>query len=272
MTELVYLQDTYRLEHPATVTAVTDGPEGALVLSLTSTVFHPQGGGQPSDTGTICAGDAQFCVTNVKLDPAGVVLHHGHMEQGRLEEGMEVHCRVDRAHRLLNARNHTAGHLLDTAMLRLGPDVVGAALVPAKGYHFPDSPYVEYVGKVDVSRREAFVERLNAELAGLIEGGVAVQVHNDLEWAQAAELCMAGGDPPPGSEGRRWRVVSIGEAACMCGGTHLATAGEIGGMTVTKVQSKGKNTRVYYSLADAAAGAVPDATAARTGEATAEAK
>lgn len=58
-----------------------------------------------------------------------------------LQIGSEVTMVIDEAIRKLNARLHSAGHLLDVAVNRLKLD-----WKPGKGYHFADSPYVEYVG------------------------------------------------------------------------------------------------------------------------------
>ena len=153
---------------------------------LEASVFHPQGGGQPADTGVIRSGTARFLVADVKKDAAGTVRHYGRFEApgstpsaggalastpsagdapgslpgagdapgSLLSAGDTVECRVDADRRMRNARTHTAGHLLDTAMLRVGNAVAGAVLVPSKGYHFPDSPYVEYIGKLDPAKKE----------------------------------------------------------------------------------------------------------------------
>lgn len=48
---------------------------------------------------------------------------------------------IDPAVRLLNARLHSAGHLIDVAV-----SILHYPWKASKGYHFPDSPYVEYVG------------------------------------------------------------------------------------------------------------------------------
>lgn len=42
------------------------------------------------------------------------------------------------------ARVHSAGHLLDIAMRR-----IGFMNKPGKGYHFPSGAYVEYIGKMN---------------------------------------------------------------------------------------------------------------------------
>jgi Ser-tRNA(Ala) deacylase AlaX len=56
---------------------------------------------------------------------------------------------VDESYRRLSARIHSAGHLLDMAVRRAGR----TDLKPGKGYHFPTSPYVEYIGAVDAKEK-----------------------------------------------------------------------------------------------------------------------
>lgn len=44
------------------------------------------------------------------------------------------------------------------------------------------------------------------------------------------------------------RIVRFDTSDCPCGGTHISNTGEIGELVVTKVQKKGKNVRVFYSV------------------------
>ena len=55
-TDALYLGDTSMLETTATVLGLEEGEKGWTAV-LDATVFHPQGGGQPSDVGTL--GDAK---------------------------------------------------------------------------------------------------------------------------------------------------------------------------------------------------------------------
>jgi hypothetical protein len=134
-TEALYQTDTYLFTCEATVLAVEQGEKGWLVV-LDRTCFHPQGGGQPADTGRIESvdGGGAFDVSMVKKDPAGVVRHDG-AEQPGFAAGAKVRCAVDGGPRVKNARVHSAGHLIDVAMGQCG-----ITLRPTKGYHFVRHP------------------------------------------------------------------------------------------------------------------------------------
>jgi Ser-tRNA(Ala) deacylase AlaX len=75
-----------------------------------STVFYPQGGGQPADTGVISAGGGtRFIVDDVRMKD-GVVFHYGRFEDAGdgcnsgFSEGQSVSLEVDAERRNLNSR------------------------------------------------------------------------------------------------------------------------------------------------------------------------
>ena len=140
-------------------------------LQLDVTTMHPQGGGQPTDKGTITAniegdGVAPYSATinKVTIDRAtGIVTHAGtismpsnsSLDTDFFPSSTNVKVRVNAANRLLLSECHTAGHVVDAAMARCDK-----LLPPTKGYHFLDGPYVEYKGAINVKEREEFLERL----------------------------------------------------------------------------------------------------------------
>ena len=67
------------------------------------------------------------------------ILHKGQYakEGAAFKEGDKVKLVINKAKRLLNARIHSAGHLLDVCFHELGYKNAGV-----KGYHFPDGPNV----------------------------------------------------------------------------------------------------------------------------------
>ena len=122
-TVALYQTDTLLLTSNATVLAVEplDGGQGWAVV-LDQTIFHPQGGGQPADVGTL-EGEtgAPFAVSMVKKGPTGVVRHEGASATApAFAAGNRVRCAVSEPPRLLNARVHSAGHLIDVAMTNCG--------------------------------------------------------------------------------------------------------------------------------------------------------
>lgn len=77
---------------------------------LDRTIFHPQGGGQPSDTGKIVQGDTVFVVKSIKS--ADLIEHLGEFENGsHFEKEKPVTLKVD-PQREIYAKLHSAGHIL----------------------------------------------------------------------------------------------------------------------------------------------------------------
>lgn len=129
MTKLVYLSDTYLFEYTANIV------ENKLnVIILSETIFHPQGGGQPSDIGIIKSKSAEFEVEHVTLTKEGIVEHSGKFIKGiyhtvflikkgeRFEKDEQVQLIVNKQVRIQNAICHSAGHLMDVAIKKLGYD------------------------------------------------------------------------------------------------------------------------------------------------------
>ena len=151
-----YLLDTYRFEAEAEVLSVKlsdDGklPAGTYALYTDASIFHPQGGGQPSDRGTIAikSGDQElvFAVENVRMQPDGQICHFGRFESGdvpALTLPCHAQLKVDEPYRRLCARIHSGGHIIDAAMERTikSGDIELPPLKAEKGYHFPDGAYV----------------------------------------------------------------------------------------------------------------------------------
>ena len=71
---------------------------------------------------------------------------------------------IDGEFRAMNARIHSAGHLLDMAMNRAGR----TDLKPGKGYHFVEGPYVEYIGNVDNKEHQDLIDTLNKHCSDII--------------------------------------------------------------------------------------------------------
>ena len=121
------------------------GEKQTVGFYLDTSIFHPQGGGQATDVGVVTLGGEKVTVTMVKTDKSsGLSLHEcaeTAFPSDKWIKGAHVDMEIDGAARVLNARVHSAGHLLDAAVRDCG----FLLWKPAKGYHFADGPYVEYL-------------------------------------------------------------------------------------------------------------------------------
>ena len=237
MTTKLYREDAYRVEASATV--IGHSPEGGIILD--QSLFYPQGGGQPGDSGRlIWDGGSVPIATAVQGEADAIVLLSGAPENVP-EIGQELTQKLDWSRRLGHMRIHTALHLLSVVVPL---PVSGGAITAEKG-------------RLDFDMPEAAVdkEQLEDELNSLIARDLPV----DESWITDAQLRA---DPglvktmsvaPPIGQGRI-RLISIGTGDEQidlqpCGGTHVARTSEIGTIRIGKVQKKGRqNRRIYLHL------------------------
>ena len=234
MTELLYQADSYRRDVEAAVVAV----EGRGVV-LDRTIFYPQGGGQPGDSGELAWAGTRTPVTTATYtkDRAGVL--HMLPEGADLPGiGAPVTARIDWPIRNARMRIHTALHLL-TAVLPF--PVTGGAIGEADGRLDFDVPE----GRLD---RQDIESRLQALID--LDAAVTTRWISDEELLASPGLVKTMSVKPPMGTGRV-RLVAIGEVDLQpCGGTHVARTSEIGRVAVTGIENKGKqNRRVRIGLA-----------------------
>ncbi|CAH0051597.1 unnamed protein product [Clonostachys solani] len=220
------------------------------VVVTDSTVFHPQGGGQPSDQGTMEAesGD-KFDVQMVRtaVTRQDEVLHFGRFSNAIFQPGQKVMQTIDVEKRLLYSRYHTAGHVLGAAVRHLLEAKIDG-FDETKASHFPDSASCEFLGSIEGKWKEAIQEKLDA----YIDKDMPVEIDwwdeqdfkdNGLERLIPDRQAMGMAD------GENFRVVKIiGAETYPCGGTHVDST-RLCGKTVVKKISRSKGTsRVSYNL------------------------
>ena len=110
-TELTYLREMNRDHDDARIIKIIPEKATHVYLILDRTLFHPKGGGQPSDRGTIRSDKFEVNVKKA-LYCQGVVVHWAKVICGEPVVG-PVTCEIDWALRHLVMRRHTAAHLLD---------------------------------------------------------------------------------------------------------------------------------------------------------------
>lgn len=245
-TKLLYLENFSLLTCEAQVIDVQEenpstgsGQADRDVVVLDQTVLYAQGGGQPYDKGTIESPNAKFLVEEVRYFD-GIVKHIGRFENKTLKKGDKVICHVDKPRRDLNSKIHSAGHVVDTAVVELK-----LPWAPIKGYHFPEGPYVEYSGELNETEKETLktnIENLCNKF--IAEGRDVKPVFMNVE--QMKSICHFVPDNIPANKPAR--VIMFGDFGMPCGGTHVANISQIKQMIVRKIKTEGLQIRVGYDV------------------------
>ncbi|MEG5264026.1 alanyl-tRNA editing protein [Pseudomonas sp. JDS28PS106] len=208
MTERIYFNND-ELELATTVLGCSLHEDGHYHVVLAATLFHPQGGGQPSDTGLI--GSASM-LQAVQGDD-GVI----HVTDTPLELGPVI-LKVDSETRALHSRYHSAGHLIASVGEKYGWRAL-------KGNHRPGEGRVvfELTGQAQPMTEDI----LRADIVSLIARDLPREIAS--------------------SEGRR--TVTWGElSATACGGTHVQSTQEVGNIRIVRVKQKKEQLSVQYEL------------------------
>lgn len=227
-----------------------DGSESHYVVITEKTIFHPQGGGQPSDTGVIKGPSAMFTVTAVRMSATsdGEVLHFGHFDGATpavFSDNDTVQQSIDAEKRLLYSRLHTAGHVLGAAVRHLLEKEI-PNFDELKASHFPDSAACEFQGAIEGKWKEPIQEKLGEYIAAKMPVQIEWWDENDYRERGLERLIP---DPSLVPSGEKSRVVNIvGAEVYPCGGTHVDTTDLCGDVAVRKIARKSGNSRVSYTV------------------------
>jgi alanyl-tRNA synthetase len=211
--------------------------ENQVNVVLEATPFYTEMGGQVGDTGEIVGPAGRFLVTNTIQMPPGIIVHQGKVVEGSLTVGDEVVAEVDRERRLDIARNHTATHLLQSALRQ----VLGEHVQQRGSLVAPDRLRFDFSHLTALTNEE--VEQVNHIVNERIRQNLRVY-DEDIPYKKAIEEgAIALFDEKYGDV---VRVVKIGEtivSAELCGGTHVASTGEIGFFHIISESSIGAGLR-----------------------------
>jgi alanyl-tRNA synthetase len=189
-------------------------------IVLDQTPFYAEGGGQVGDHGILRGPGGEFTVTETKSMQGEVTIHHGFVSSGIIQKGDLIFAQVDEQRRLRTARNHTATHLLQSALRTVLGDHVQqmGSLVSPERLRFDFSHFAplseQELAKVEEIVNERIMENL---LVNVFE------VERDD--SRAREAIALFGE----KYGEIVRIVEIGEYSKeLCGGTHVRRTSELG--------------------------------------------
>lgn len=208
MTErLYYTSDA--LECTAQVKSCIAQADGRYAVVLDRTLFHPQGGGQPADTGYI----NNIAVESVSQQDNDVI----HLLAQPLSAD-RVTLYIDAALRARHSQLHSAGHLIGYAGELQG-------WLPVKAHHWPGE------GRITFNPGENAIPTEKEAVMAQIQRWQSAALPRVIEF-----------------EGGR-RMVRFGDLpAYGCGGTHVQTLADLGQVVISNVKVKKGQLIIYYTV------------------------
>lgn len=243
-TTRLYYEDPERTEFEAVVLDVLEAEDGYNVV-LDQTMFYPEGGGQPPDSGVLEDGEIAH-VDDVQTKD-GVVLHHTDRDPGK---GEVVRGRIDEERRRSLMRHHTATHIVIDAARR----VLGDHVRQAGAQKGVEKSRIDITHHRRVSGDE--LREIELEANRTVMKNVRVQ-DRWLERNEAEEeygFTLYQGGVPAGDE---IRVIQVDSDVQACGGTHVRRSGDVGVIKIVgseRVQDGVE--RLVFSAGEAGVGAM----------------
>ena len=246
-TERLYRTDQYMASNEAVVTAVETSKDGFDIIICDRSCFYPEGGGQPSDTGTVCSSKGIFGISHAGCsDLEGDVLHITDAPAGTFSPGDAVLLTIDRDERFCNMQRHLGEHMLSGTFDTLFGGV-------NRGFHM-GADYITI--DIDLEGRMLTEEELD-----LAERTVNEAIWADLPvtvtWFDDYESSLAMPVRKQVPHDGRVSVVTVGDPGdpydCIaCCGTHPARSSEVGLLAIYKCEpNKGMN-RIFFDCGAAA--------------------
>jgi len=221
-------------------------------IVLDRTLFYPEGGGQPADTGVIRLDTGtgnELKVVDVR-DVEGVILHEVDTDTDAIgiERGKQVSGSIDYRRRMAHTRHHSATHIVIWAARKvLGRHVWQAGAQKGELRSRLDITHFKRIS--DAEKRE--IEKLANEMVMRDEDiSASFMDRNEAERRYGFRIYQ-GGVPP----GKELRIVRIGadEDVQACAGTHCSKTGEVGPIKILRTERiQDGIERLWYSAGEAA--------------------
>lgn len=220
-TRRLYYEDVYKKEFTATVVECREQKKGYAII-LDESAFYPEGGGQPSDVGTL--GDAK--VTEVH-EKDGELLHY---TDKALEVGAKVEGKIDWARRFDLMQQHSGEHMVSGLIHEAyGYDNVG--------FHMgSDTITIDLNGPLDEAQLAEIERKTNQKIWEDTQIKIIYPTVEELEKIDYRSKKELTGQV---------RIVEFpGVDICACCGTHVTHTGEIGMVKLLSVEKFREGVRI----------------------------
>ena len=228
-TDLLFYKDFYQKEFEAEVLGVFK-KDGNNTLIFDKTAFYPEGGGQPSDIGTVCI-DQKTLNINYAEKINNIVLHHvdGDVDLDQFV-GKKVEGKINWDRRITLARHHSATHLIVAAARKiLGEHIWQAGAQKGVKRSRIDLSHYKRISQDELNEIEKLA---NEYVMENIDLDIKFHTRDEAEALYGFRLYQGGIVP-----GKSIRVVKIpGIDVQACAGTHVLRTGDIGPIKINKTE------------------------------------
>lgn len=241
-TKKLYYEKPSAVEFEATVLDVIDDS-----VVLDRTLFFPEGGGQPADTGVLTLKDESRALNVLDVQEMdGVILHK--IENGGISKGAVVSGHIDVERRVAHTRHHSATHIVVCAARKvLGEHVWQAGAQKGEKRARIDITHFKRISNTERREIEMLANRMVMENKDII---ARFEDRNEAERKYGFDIYQ-GGVPP----GKKIRIVRIGadDDVQACAGTHCSKTGEVGPIKILRTERiQDGIERIEYSAGEAA--------------------
>ena len=194
--------------------------DGKFFLVFDKTPFYGEGGGQLGDKGEIFSKEGKLASVGDTQKPVDGLHVHISEDADALTVGESYTLKVNHEERELTKRNHSATHLLQSALIK----VLGTHVKQAGSSVGPDRL------RFDFTHNEALKPEEIARVEELVNSAVATALPVKAAQMTKDEATKLGAMALFGEKyGDKVRVLTMGDFSCeLCGGTHVSNTGEIG--------------------------------------------
>jgi len=222
-TKRLYYERPGSMEFEAQVLEVFD----ADFVVLDQTLFYPDGGGQPGDTGLLLTPDG-FSIRILDTVKLGDVILHK-IKEGLVRKGDNIRGIIDEDRRLSLMRHHTATHIL----LHASKEVLGAHI------HQSGAQKGESSSRIDIRHYKHITPEELKRIEVVANRLVMANSPTSIAWEERTEaeqkygFSLYQGGVPPGSS---IRVVKVAGDIEACAGTHCVRTGDVGMISIIRVE------------------------------------
>jgi alanyl-tRNA synthetase len=223
---------THLIKDNESVSNISEGD--AFQLIVDQTPFYGESGGQVGDIGVAMTPSGKITIIDTQKTNS-IVVHSCELNEGEIVEGQSIELKIDRTHRDMIRRNHTATHLLHSSLR----EVLGTHLEQRGSLVNHEKLRLDFSHSKKITDEEILQieEKVNGWIRDNYQADIQLMDYDSAVKNGAMALFKE-------NYGDEVRVVRFGDVSTeLCGGNHVTETTDIGMFLITKESSSSKGIR-----------------------------